>query len=165
VLLLDEATSALDSKSEKVVQEALDKITLAKDLTCVVIAHRLSTIQGADRIAVVENGKIVEIGSHDTLMAKPNGRYRRLQSLQNLDAARSGDSVKRPSMIKKSPDIETPKKTKNDVGDEKEEIEIDKKEAAANAKRARLLASGDTYYFVVGGIGARELICQSPLLL
>jgi len=57
------------------------------------------------------------------------------------------------------------KKTKSSVGDEKEEIEIDKKEATANAKRARLLASGDTYYFVVGGIGARELICQSPLLL
>jgi len=75
---------------------------------CVVIDHRLSTIQGADRIAVVENGKIVEIGSHDNLMAKPNGRYRRLQSLQNLDAARGGDSVKRPSMMKKSPDIETP---------------------------------------------------------
>ncbi|CAK4855447.1 unnamed protein product, partial [Aphanomyces euteiches] len=77
ILLLDEATSALDSESEKVVQEALDKLLAAKGRTTIVIAHRLSTIRNADKICVVSGGRIVEQGTHDQLM-KLNGIYTRL---------------------------------------------------------------------------------------
>ena len=82
LLLLDEATSALDSESEAEVQKALDE--LMKDKTVVVVAHRLSTIQRADRIAVLENGRLVELGGHAQLLAR-NGVYARLWALQKLD--------------------------------------------------------------------------------
>ncbi|KAG9407950.1 ABC transporter B member 10 [Aphanomyces cochlioides] len=77
ILLLDEATSALDSESEKVVQEALDKLLAAKGRTTIVIAHRLSTIRNADKICVVSGGRIAEQGTHDELL-KHNGIYTRL---------------------------------------------------------------------------------------
>ncbi|KAL9659657.1 hypothetical protein QQ045_024465 [Rhodiola kirilowii] len=83
VLLLDEATSALDSESERVVQEALDKASLGR--TTVVIAHRLSTIRNVDIIAVVHNGQIVEIGSHDELIQDENGVYTSLVHLQQTE--------------------------------------------------------------------------------
>ncbi len=82
LLLLDEATSALDSESEAEVQRALDE--LMKDKTVVVVAHRLSTIQRADRIAVLEHGRLVELGTHPELLAR-NGLYARLWALQTLD--------------------------------------------------------------------------------
>ncbi|GAB2299287.1 ABC transporter B member 15 [Dionaea muscipula] len=81
VLLLDEATSALDSQSEKVVQEALDRVMVGR--TSVVVAHRLSTIQNCDVIAVLDKGKVVEEGSHSSLLAKgPKGAYYSLVNLQ-----------------------------------------------------------------------------------
>ena len=82
ILLLDEATSALDSESEVVVQEALDALLKAKRRTTIVVAHRLSTIRNADSIAVVQNGVIVEQGTHDELIAIPDGNYRRLARRQ-----------------------------------------------------------------------------------
>jgi len=69
VLLLDEATSALDNESERIVQAALDEIMTKQKRTTVVIAHRLTTIRNADKIAVVNEGKIVEQGTHDELLA------------------------------------------------------------------------------------------------
>merc|ERR1712224_450070 len=68
VLLLDEATSALDTESERVVQEALDSLLSKHKRTTIVIAHRLSTIRNADKICVVNEGAIVEQGTHDELM-------------------------------------------------------------------------------------------------
>jgi ABC-type multidrug transport system fused ATPase/permease subunit len=85
LLLLDEATSALDSESEALVQRALDE--LRKDRTVVVIAHRLATIRGADRIAVLDEGRLVELGSHEELIAR-KGTYARLHSLQALGAGK-----------------------------------------------------------------------------
>lgn len=85
ILILDEATSALDSESEKLVQDALEKIM--KGRTAIVIAHRLSTIQKADQIVVLEQGKIKEIGTHDELLQKTGGAYRKMVELQRLQEA------------------------------------------------------------------------------
>ena len=79
VLLLDEATSALDAESERLVQQALDR--LMRDRTTLVIAHRLATVRAADRIVVMEGGQIVEQGRHGELIAA-NGLYARLANLQ-----------------------------------------------------------------------------------
>uniref|UniRef100_A0A7N0REW6 ABC transporter B family member 9 n=1 Tax=Kalanchoe fedtschenkoi TaxID=63787 RepID=A0A7N0REW6_KALFE len=79
ILLLDEATSALDAESERIVQEALDRVMVNR--TTVVVAHRLSTIRGADIIAVVKNGIISEEGSHDSLIKIPDGAYASLVAL------------------------------------------------------------------------------------
>ncbi|KAL5981090.1 ABC transporter B member 19 [Asimina triloba] len=81
VLLLDEATSALDAESECIVQEALDR--LMRRRTTVVVAHRLSTISGVDCICVVQEGRIVEQGSHPELVSRPEGAFSRLLQLQH----------------------------------------------------------------------------------
>jgi ABC-type multidrug transport system fused ATPase/permease subunit len=80
ILILDEATSSLDSESERLVQEALDKLMQGR--TSFVIAHRLSTIRNADKILVLEKGKLKEIGNHEQLMQVPDGLYRSLSKLQ-----------------------------------------------------------------------------------
>ncbi|MFV0238411.1 MAG: ABC transporter ATP-binding protein [Flavobacteriales bacterium] len=81
IMVLDEATSALDSRSEKLVQEALNN--MMQDRTSIIIAHRLSTIQSADLIVVMEEGKIIEQGSHSELMNR-NGTYQKLIELQSI---------------------------------------------------------------------------------
>jgi len=80
IIILDEATSALDNKAEAIVQKAIDN--LMKDKTVFVIAHRLSTIKNADRIAVINEGKLMELGTHDELIKIDGGQYRTLYDMQ-----------------------------------------------------------------------------------
>ncbi|CAL9147767.1 putative multidrug resistance protein [Musa acuminata AAA Group] len=86
ILLLDEATSALDSESERIVQEALDLASVGR--TAIVIAHRLSTIRNADVITVVQDGQVMEMGSHDELISNEDGLYSSLVRLQQTARAR-----------------------------------------------------------------------------
>lgn len=86
ILILDEATSALDNQAEHIVQQAIDN--LMKDRTVFVIAHRLSTIQNANRIAVINQGYLTELGSHEELLKIPNGDYKKLYNMQfNLETS------------------------------------------------------------------------------
>jgi subfamily B ATP-binding cassette protein MsbA len=87
ILILDEATSDLDAESEFLVQQALSE--LMKGRTVLVIAHRLATVRNADRVLVIHAGRIAEMGTHDELMAREDGIYRRLASLQALDLSPS----------------------------------------------------------------------------
>ena len=80
IVILDEATSALDNESEAIVQKALDN--LMQNKTVFVIAHRLSTIHNADRIAVLNEGVMVELGTHNELINIPDGRYKYLYDMQ-----------------------------------------------------------------------------------
>ncbi|TXC81557.1 ATP-binding cassette domain-containing protein [Luteibaculum oceani] len=90
ILILDEATSALDSESESLVQDALER--LMKGRTSFVIAHRLATIVNADKILVIEDGKIVESGTHQELIAK-GGRYQSLHNLQDIGSRSIADPI------------------------------------------------------------------------
>jgi ATP-binding cassette, subfamily B, bacterial MsbA len=86
ILILDEATSALDTVSERLVQEAIEN--LSRNRTTLVIAHRLSTVKKADQIAVMDQGRVVELGTHEALMAQ-NGYYSRLCEMQLSDTLRT----------------------------------------------------------------------------
>ncbi|BAZ53819.1 ABC transporter-related protein [Nostoc sp. NIES-4103] len=103
ILILDEATSALDTVSERLVQAALDD--LSRDRTTLVIAHRLSTVQKADQIAVLDQGRVVEVGTHEELLKK-GGYYSRLYSMQFSDQAEA--TVKQhQSLVRISHEIRT----------------------------------------------------------
>ncbi|HKL66475.1 MAG TPA: ABC transporter ATP-binding protein [Bacteroidales bacterium] len=80
ILILDEATSALDTESERLVQDAIERLMQSR--TSIVIAHRLSTVQRADQIVVIDEGRIVEHGSHEELMKKKNGLYKKFYNMQ-----------------------------------------------------------------------------------
>jgi len=153
ILLLDEATSALDNESERIVQEALNKLMEAKERTCIVIAHRLSTIRNASRIAFIGDGRVKEIGSHDELMEKSNGKYKRLVESQGRRATTFEHGLELPSKKKK-------KKGKNieeENSEEQEDYEaiVEKEEGSAfSLARARTLASPDSLYLLIGSLGA-----------
>lgn len=90
IFILDEATSNLDTESERLIQQSLSE--LMKDRTSIVIAHRLSTIRHADRILVMENGRVIEIGSHGELMSLPS-RYREMVEMQQMDLISEPEGV------------------------------------------------------------------------
>ena len=83
ILILDEATSSVDSYSEELIQNATETIT--KEKTSIIIAHRLATIQKANRIVVMDQGEIVEIGTHKELLDKKDGHYQKLHRIQFYD--------------------------------------------------------------------------------
>lgn len=148
ILLLDEATSALDTDSERLVQEALDELMESRDRTTIVIAHRLSTIRNADRIAFVANGKVCEIGSHEELINKPRGRYRRLVESQKRSHNVDVQAIKNDSRGKAN---------KNEMKDEDEAIKKELEENASKAfdpKLARKMALKDIFFLFWGSIGA-----------
>ncbi|KAL3723213.1 hypothetical protein ACJRO7_035400 [Eucalyptus globulus] len=89
ILLLDEATSALDLESERIVQEALEKVAVGR--TTIIVAHGLSTVQNADVIAVVQNGQVMETGSHQELIRREEGIYSSLVHLQQTESKRTQD--------------------------------------------------------------------------
>ncbi|KAF0711105.1 Aste57867_5382 [Aphanomyces stellatus] len=91
VLLLDEATSALDTESEHIVQTSLDQLVAARRRTTIIIAHRLSTIRNADRIVVLSQGRVVEDGTHESLMQMDGGQYKALVQAQHRTKAQGKD--------------------------------------------------------------------------
>ncbi|KAG7995644.1 hypothetical protein I3843_01G120600 [Carya illinoinensis] len=97
ILLLDEATSALDAESERIVQEALDRIMTNR--TTIIIAHRLSTVRNADMIAVIHQGKIVEKGTHSELTKEPEGPYSQLIRLQDLSTVSEQNALDDQDML------------------------------------------------------------------
>jgi ATP-binding cassette subfamily B (MDR/TAP) protein 1 len=160
LLLLDEATSALDSESEHLVQDALDKLMEAKSQTAIVIAHRLSTLRNADRIAVIADGKVKEIGTHGELMSKPNGRFRRLCAFQSLDGGANSDikslmaaAAKESEAKENIRDSVINEETAADWDQEIDSAEEDNRNKS-NIHRARILAKDDGSFFVIGVIGA-----------
>jgi len=86
ILILDEATSSLDSESEMLIQRAMERLMVGR--TTIVIAHRLSTVRALDRLLVFDKGRIVEEGTHETLVAREGGIYRRLFERQALELTR-----------------------------------------------------------------------------
>jgi len=121
VLILDEATSALDNESEAIVQEAIDQLIQAHAQTVVVIAHRLSTIRKADKIAYISHGKVQEYGTHDELVIKEHGHYKRLFESSQMKA--TVDTSGLHSKIDKNADEED-----EDGGDINWEAQIEEEE-------------------------------------
>ena len=124
----------------------------SKSLTTIMIAHRLSTVRKCDRIAVVADGKVREIGTHDELMAIPDGRYRRMQAFQTMEGAEALSAPLR-ARAKAEDAIAEKERDEEEEGDTGE-AELDKEKEKNNAKRARLLAKDDRYLFAIGGFGA-----------
>jgi ATP-binding cassette subfamily B protein len=114
ILILDEATSSLDSNSEMLIQDALN--TLMQNKTVIVIAHRLSTIQKMDRIIVIDNGKIVEEGSHSQLLEKNNSLYKKLWTLQAggfLEDEEDEEDEEEDENLDSAEDLSAPKQEKD----------------------------------------------------
>jgi hypothetical protein len=141
--------SALDNESEAIVQAAIDKLMESREHTVILIAHRLSTIRNADKIAVVAHGHVVEFGSHDELMEKENGRYRRL-----FDSSKRGSTLESVGLDKGRHEKDSSKD--NDVEEDInwEEKINEEEDIKFDVSRARSLAAPESFYFLIGVIGA-----------
>ncbi|CAL9183320.1 unnamed protein product, partial [Musa hybrid cultivar] len=142
ILLLDEATSALDSESERVVQEALDLASLGR--TTIVVAHRLSTIRNADVIAVVQAGRVAELGSHDDLIRDEDGLYSSLSRRLSLCSRSSSTSSSRHQ-------------------ESQEESEADAPPPVPSLRRLLLLNLQEWRQAVLGSLGAMAFGAVQPL--
>jgi len=152
VLILDEATSALDSESEAIVKEAIEKLMSQDDITVIVIAHRLSTIRNAQRIALISEGKVLEYGSHEELIEKPHGRYRRLVESSKRRSTVDSVGLRRDTWGDGTAAAEAPGAAEEEID---WESEIRKEEESAfSAKRARQMASPDVKYIFAGSVGS-----------
>jgi ATP-binding cassette, subfamily B (MDR/TAP), member 1 len=157
ILILDEATSALDSECEAVVQAAIDKVMESRQQTCIVIAHRLSTIRRADKIVVVADGKVAEQGTHDELIAKPHGRYKRMFDSSKRDACVNVVSLGK-SVVS---GVNNEKKDEEEINwEDKIEEEAAQK---LDIRRSLRLAAPDAPYILLGAVGAVMVgsVCQS----
>ncbi|KAL9665367.1 hypothetical protein QQ045_020786 [Rhodiola kirilowii] len=171
ILLLDEATSALDAESEKSVQEALDRVMVGR--TTVVVAHRLSTIRNADVICVVQEGKIVESGSHEELIANPNSAYASLVQLQQAAALQRHPSrnLGRPLSVKYSRELSRLTSFGTSFRSDKESgsrfdadgVEGSGKKRKVSMRRMYSMVGPDWMYGVVGVVGALIAGAQMPL--
>ncbi|KAG1354245.1 ABC transporter B family member 2 [Cocos nucifera] len=173
ILLLDEATSALDAESEKSVQEALDRVMVGR--TTVVVAHRLSTIRNADIIAVVQNRKVVETGTHEQLMSDPRSAYASLVQLQEASYQQQSYSessgTARPLSIKYSRELSgrttsfggSFRSDKDSVSRFAPESNDSPKVRHVSVKRLYSMVGPDWIFGVFGTIGALVAGSQMPL--
>lgn len=113
ILLLDEATSALDTESERIVQEALDRAAVGR--TTIIIAHRLSTIRNVDIIAVVQDGRVTEIGSHNELIENEYGMYTSLVRLQQTRTEKPCENVTKTSVSSSAIPVMKTNRTSSDT--------------------------------------------------
>ena len=124
-------------------------------LITIVIAHRLSTIRGASKIAYVDHGKVREIGTYEELMSKPNGLYKRLESLQSMDQGLDRKTIlDTKAMYEAADEIEDQKKNTTGEKDEEDAEEVDEETAKKNQKKAKDLARSEMPLFLIGSVGA-----------
>ena len=149
----------MDTESEKIVQEALDSIMADSKLITIVIAHRLSTIRGASKICYVDHGKVREVGTYEELMAKPNGHYKRLETLQTMDQGLDRKSILVAKKMYAKEDKAAAKKARK--RGEVEEEEMDNSKDKPNdemvkmiQKKAKEIAKDEYYLFMIGSVGA-----------
>lgn len=174
ILLLDEATSALDAESEKSVQEALDRAMVGR--TTIVVAHRLSTIRNADVIAVVQEGKIVEIGSHEELISNPDSAYASLIHLQETASLQRqssmGPTMGRPLSVRYSRELSHKRSSFGTISFRSEKDSVSRagadsiepvKPRHVSSKRLYSMIGPDWTYGVVGTICAFIAGAQMPL--
>eukprot|EP00594_Rhizosolenia_setigera_P019715 CAMPEP_0178968634 /NCGR_PEP_ID=MMETSP0789-20121207/18378_1 /TAXON_ID=3005 /ORGANISM="Rhizosolenia setigera, Strain CCMP 1694" /LENGTH=1391 /DNA_ID=CAMNT_0020654615 /DNA_START=25 /DNA_END=4196 /DNA_ORIENTATION=- len=156
ILLLDEATSALDAESEQAIKVALDNIRAMKSFTVVIIAHRLSTIIDANRIAVIGDGSVLEIGPHTELMQIENGHYKRLHNAAQHESQQQNQMSTSSQQVSydKTDNDDGTKDSKNDNDNEESEVEITEEDEKAFSNRAKLMSRADLFYLFIGSIGA-----------
>ncbi|KAL4199569.1 hypothetical protein AMTRI_Chr03g145570 [Amborella trichopoda] len=171
ILLLDEATSALDAESEKSVQEALDRVMVGR--TTVIVAHRLSTIRNADMIVVLQEGRIVESGTHEELILNPGGAYTTLVHLQDATHqahSDGGPGMGQPNSMKFSRQLSrtttsfgtsfhSDKDTSNRYGPDLSETHV----KPVSLRRLYSMAAPDWVFGTFGTIGAIFAGAQMPL--
>jgi len=166
ILLLDEATSALDTESERIVQQSLDQLLLQSQRTTIIIAHRLSTIRNVDRIALIHEGTVWELGPHEKLMKMTDGRYRALvQKAQDCGSSTmtmnegiesDGKEMNKNSAVKDSVISPLVSGDETKVSKDRANEEEDKQQELYKVPMSRLwgLIGDMKLYIVMGAIGA-----------